>query len=213
MLVLFVKILRLITFTMYLFALPFSYAIADTGDIFDKKYEKSLGKTLYIASSDNCIVTLTVFDNESVNSHVLQIRRNCELDIAIQIGLISALLAELKNDEVIGRISTIAWGYIKFPEYQKRIAMAALESPVWLSMIEGGKKNKVHKNIPELNDILNEALVFREIISIFNAIGYDLSVSSVEGVLTTQAKNILNIEKASAAIVPYTARVWFRLSK
>ncbi|NHN38945.1 hypothetical protein G8764_16675 [Pseudomaricurvus alcaniphilus] len=196
------------------FAVLISGLVHAGSEIMQRSYDGTLGQTQYIHVTDGCSLSLTVFDEDTVNSHVLRIRRSCTLGFSYEMGLIAVLLAELKNDDLLDTVRTISWGGIESPELQKRLALGALNSPAWLELTDNGKKSTLPKNISEVGNILNDSLVFNELMSIFKAMGFRLSVSSTEGVLVKKINEVAPYDEVGITgdfIVPYTAQVWFDL--
>ena len=196
------------------FAVLISGLVHAGSEILQRNYDAALGQTQYRHTTDGCSLSLTVFDEGTINSHVLRIRRNCTLGLSYEVGLIAVLLAELKNNGHLDGVKTISWGGIKSPELQKRLALGSLSSSGWLELTDNGRKSILPKNISEVGNILNDSLVFKELVSIFKAMGFRLSVKSTEGVLVKKINDVATYEGSGIAgdfIVPYTAKVWFDL--
>lgn len=185
----------------------------ERGAVFQERKEE-LGQTHYTYSTDGCSVRLIVSDPDTVNFGVLQVRKNCGLDLWQMTGLVAVLLSRVKNDGRLESIETVAWGGIRDPELQSRLAIAAASSSQWVQLTEGGKRQVLPKNIPVVTEIINDAGVFEELTAVFKSLGFDLTARATERTLVKKARNLRALHDSSVhpeAVVPYTSSVWFSL--
>ena len=180
----------------------------------EKEYIENLGQTHYSYTKDGCTFKLISFDADSINSKVLNVRRSCSFGAVEQAGLFGVLFSEMKLDGKVEKINRISWGAISDKEIIARLAVAAVNSSRWSVITEDNTKTRLAKNIPEVVNILNESLVFQELVNI-SMVGYQLNVKSTEGVLVDRAEKVdelsgLNLPKGS--VVPFTTNVWFAIS-
>ena len=181
----------------------------------EKEYIESLGQTHYSYTKDSCTFKLISFDADSINSKVLSVRRSCSFGAVEQAGLFGVLFAEMKLDGKVDAINRISWGTISDKEIVERLAVAAVNSSRWRVITEDNTKTRLAKNIPEVGNILNESLVFRELVNISRALGYQLDVKSTEGVLVDRAEKVAELSGIvlpKGSVVPFSTNVWFAIS-
>ena len=181
----------------------------------EKEYKEKLGQTHYSYTKGDCFLKLISFDTDSINSKVLNVRRSCSFGAVEQAGLFGVLFAEMKLDGKIGSINRISWGGISDSQIIERLAIAAVNSSRWRVITEDNTKTRFIKNISEVSNILNESLVFRELVNISKALGYHLSVKATEGVLVGRVEEVEELSGLAlpkGAVVPFFANVWFAIS-
>ncbi|MCG7535364.1 hypothetical protein [Pseudoalteromonas sp. OOF1S-7] len=208
-----IRLIKLKKFFLFLCVLSGS-SIVNANDILKKTYNPALGQTNYSIETEQCMVAVIAFDKGGINENTLRIKRRCDLGVSIESGLLAIVFSEMKVENKLNGIDSISWGAIQSTELQERLARSSIESPIWLTRIKDSKGKAFPKNIPEVRDILNDGLVFKELVSVLCAMGYSLSVKTVEGILVGLASShIESFDNQSDIVVPYSANVWFELGR
>lgn len=181
----------------------------------EKEYIEELGQTHYSYKKGNCFFKLISFDSSSINYNILNVRRSCSFGAVEQAGLFGVLFSEMKLDGKIDLVNRISWGRISNDEIIKRLAVSAVNSSSWRVITENNTKKILAKNIPEVANILNNSLVFRELVNISRALGFQLSVKSTEGILVARVEEIDEFSELilpKGSVVPFSVNVWFSIS-
>lgn len=168
-----------------------------------KEYSESLEHTSYSLELSNCSMKLTVFDEGNINANVLSVKRTCSSSFVEQVGVFSVLFSTLKVDNKLEGIRTIAWGNISEDEVRNRLIQGSIKSPAWQRLLKRQGERKFKKTTPEIKEILNSFDVYLELTVILDAMGFQASVLSTDGVIVK--------EMDSGEIVPYDALIWFSI--
>ena len=191
-------------------------AHAEVSYPFRRDYNMATMASQYVYDDGDCRIELDSYDEDNKRSRAISISRHCPLGFAYQVGIIAILLSQVKNDGRLEWVNTFVWG-LKHPEVQERLALAALASPKWRALTDNGKRS----HNPEVGhpnyvtaDILNEALVFRELVVVFEAIGFRLQVEVVDKAYVRDIGTAGKPEGADSDksfYVPFRGAVYFRL--
>lgn len=184
------------------------------------KHNKETYETLYSIEKNACQISFVTFNQESINSHILFIKRRCSLPFSDQLSIIDHLLsAFISKEKNLRRLKTLYWGKIDSPDLQIKLIRGSNKQQVW-------KKIKTRKNLIKDNNFLKEFIkqtgVFDGLKNLFKKHGITIEEDSLENVMMGKIDKLswLKTEKEFLALmklnfeeqVIYTATVWFEIS-
>ncbi|MEP7366988.1 MAG: hypothetical protein ABI972_27330 [Acidobacteriota bacterium] len=168
----------------------------------------------YTITSGDCRITWTVFKT-AVNAGVVKHQAVCALGLDKQAPLIGKLL------EQVGTFHTLMWGRL-YPDDARewtlpaRLAVAAGRSESWDAVRGRPKSGEINA---WTRKTMEEAKVYQELKSVFEAKGLDIRLAGVEKVLIQQAGKLKFFGDLSAAgvsvadNVPFDCQTWFTVSE
>lgn len=192
-------------------------AYAGASGPFQQSHDSNSGETHYAYTDDDCHVSLTLFSERGIHSHIMAARRDCPLGLAHQIKIIGSLLSQVKDDGGLERVELFAWGPIHLPELKERFSLGCLASPEWQALYdpETGRKG-VELRSAVATDVLNEALVFQELVELFEEIDLRLWAESIVGIGIVDIGDTSELEIPefiNTFEVPDSGHVWFRVER
>ncbi len=174
-------------------------------------------ETRYRISSDGCILTWEIRDNEL---GVSLARSTCSLSLKEQAPLIANLLEVVLQSGSLPRSDwSLYWGRLgpsktSCLDLSKRLMLAAHLSRNWDA--KRGRCKKGDENA-FVRSTANQAGIYQELKTVFNAQGLDIQVSDVEKVLVLKAKDLPCYPELKLLGVgpeeklPFDCQTWFRV--
>ena len=176
-------------------------------------------ETVYRIRSKECYLSWVIRDAE-LNQGIVLHRPSCFLSLKDQAPQLLALLKAVVESGTLPQPGwTLDWGRLtptnaSCYELSQRLMLAAHQSKDWDA--KRGKPRQGHENI-FVRQIAERAGIYSELKEIFQAQGFELTISNVEKVLILKAKDLpcySNLKSRGVGLeekLPFDCQVWFRV--
>lgn len=175
------------------------------------------GESDYTITAGGCKITWTIFESET-NLGVIRHRADCGLTLGEQAPLIARLLRKVMQTGVdAARFRTLSWGRL-YPDQARdatmavRLALAARRSAQW----DAARGVPRHADLNGwTRKLANDALIYKELLPVFQNAGLEIRLSGAEKVLVLGAGKLPFFEQLRQAgaragdKLPFDFQAWF----
>ena len=181
-----------------------------------------LRAVVYSVSAGECRVSMTLYNEHSINKGGISHHTNCPMPLTTHHALYSKLLMRMFDDpshrDLVDSVRWISWGRIGEGESEmsQRLMIAAWSSRLW----DRRRGKPVSGDVNHFVKVLAESrMIYGELRDLFASFGWKIAVGSVEKVLIGRAGKLPSFGTLKSRgirpddALPFDCQLWFLVAR